>query len=134
MASDKKKFKTVGPLTKTMLELIATISDCDFEKKFSKSIYPFFYGTGLDGLSDFEMELYGLSVGEQITRHFEADELKTYLGHLFYSVIKALNTQPPFNLKIRVVSITPATDRELVRALANKDGHVDDGCDCGCSC
>lgn len=134
MASDEKMITTVGPLTKVTLELIATTSDSDAGQKCSKSPFTFYFGIGLDGLNDFEMKLYGLSVDQQMTMQFEAGQIKAFFGHLFCPITRALNIQPPFGLTIRVTSVTPATDRELVRALANKDGQVESSCDCGCSC
>ena len=121
----------IGPLTKVALKL--TVSGERGQERPTAAIirFEFVFGIGTQGLSAFEMDLSGLSEGARKKIQIEAHETQLYFEHLRCPLLEALRSIPPFDLEIEVLSVTPVTDRELVYALANKEGS---GCDCDCDC
>ena len=112
----------IGPLTKVSL-IVTPSFDGSGDRPTEANIgFEFIYGIGTDGLCTFEKVLNGLSAGARIKIRVEANEMQSYFEHLQCPLLEALKTRPPFNLAIEILSVTPATDRELVHALANKDG------------
>ena len=123
----------ISPLTKVTLTLTARADDSSMGQPQVKTQFEFVYGIGAEGLSAFEKELHGLFIGDRVTIRTTADEMQSYFEHLRCPLLEAVKLQPPFDLTIEVQSATPATNRELVHALANRDvGGCD--CDCGCGC
>jgi hypothetical protein len=121
----------IGPLTKVRLNLTARADDSSGGPLQANAQLEFIYGIGTDGLSAFEKKLHGLLAGARMTIRAEADGMQFYFEHLRCPLIEALQLHPPFDLAIEVLSVTNATNRELVHALANRDGS---GCDCNCGC
>jgi hypothetical protein len=123
----------ISPLTKVTLTLTACADDSSTGPPQAKTQFEFVYGIGTGGLSAFEKELHGLFIGDRMTIRATADEMQSYFEHLRCPILEAVKLQPPFDLTIEVQSATPATNRELVHALANIDVNGCD-CDCGCGC
>lgn len=123
----------ISPLTKISLAVSAHSLEQDDRQVRSGAVFDFVYGIGTEGLSGFETKLHGLAPGARLNIRIMADEAPSYFEHLRCPLLDALKIQPPFDLNIEVRSVAPATNRELVHALANKDtGGC--GCDCGCGC
>ncbi len=121
----------IGPLTKVSLAF-AVSDDVPGDSPPAGDIqFEFVYGIGTEGLSTFEKELHGLLAGARLQIRVETKEMQSYFEHLRCPLLEAVKIQPPLNLAIKVLSVRPATDRELVHALANRDSG---GCDCGCGC
>lgn len=121
----------IGPLTNVSLALAASVDAPGHRPPPVNIQFEFVYGIGTEGLSAFEKELHGLLAGARMKIRVETDEMQSYFEHLRCPLLEALKIQPPLDLAIKVLSVRPATDRELVHALANRDGG---GCDCGCGC
>jgi hypothetical protein len=123
----------IGPMTKVSLIISAFAVHSTDGAPQANIQFEFVYGIGKEGLSAFEKELHGLSVGTRLKIRPAVDEMKSYFEHLRCPLLEAVKIQPPFDLTIDVQSVTPVTNRELVHALANRDvGGC--GCDCGCGC
>jgi len=123
----------ISPLTKVTLTLTACPDNSSIGPSPAKTQFEFVYGIGTEGLSAFEKELHGLFIGDRMTIRAVADEMQSYFEHLRCPLLEAVKLQPPFDLTIEVQSVTLATNRELVHALANRDVSGCD-CDCGCGC
>ncbi len=123
----------IGPLTKVTLILAASADDSSEAPPQENIQFEFVYGIGTAGLSAFEMELQGLSAGARIKVRTQTNLVQSYFEHLRCPLLEAVKIQPPFDLSIEVLSVRPATHRELVHALANIDGS-ECNCDCGCGC
>ena len=121
----------IGPLTKVSLTLAACRDDPGDKPPAANIQFEFVYGIGTGGLSAFEKALYGLLAGARMKIRVETKEMQSYFEHLRCPLSEAVKIRPPLNLAIEVLSVRPATDRELVHALANRDSG---GCDCGCGC
>ena len=121
----------IGPLSKVLLNLAIFRDGRDEEPSATDIPLEFVYGIGTEGLNPFEHALHGLSAGARIKIRVETKAMQSYFEHLSCPFWTAVPHDPPFNLVITVQSVSRATDRELVRAMANRDGT---GCDCNCGC
>ena len=125
---------TVGPMHKISLSLSATGSSPDQTRAVSAKPFEFIYGIGTEGMSAFELALHGKSAGEKLSTRVAYHTMHTYFEHLLCPLMEAVQISPPFDLDIEIHSVSPVSDRELVRALAQKSGCCDGDCGCGCSC
>ena len=124
---------TVGPMAKISLLLEMRSDKGPHDPEPKKKTFDFCYGIGPEGLSDFEMDLHGRSPGDSLDLRITSGNHAGYFGHLFCPLMETLMASPPYNLHLTIQSVTQATERELVRALADQSGSGG-GCDCGCGC
>jgi hypothetical protein len=96
--------------------------------------FEFIYGIGTEGISAFEQALFGKTVGDTLSLRVEGNSMSTYFERLLCPLIDALGTNPPFTLNVEIRSVSPVSDRELVRALAQITDGCSGDCGCGCSC
>jgi hypothetical protein len=122
----------IGPLTKVRLELTFSQDASKGSQPRSMS-YAFIYGLGVDGITPFEKALFGKSPGDSIDSLVDDVDFRSFFGHLACDLAQDVHIAAPFGLKARVVSITAADQREVVRAMAASSGCGGD-CDCGCGC
>ena len=123
---------TIKPLTKVSL-LLGTFWDDQNEPQSPANIkFDFIYGIGTEGLTAFEKDIHGMAIGHQIDIRVSPGQMQSYFEHLTPPLIEAVDIRPPFVLRVEIQSLAPATDRELIHALANKNAGWGGGCDCGC--
>ncbi len=121
---------TVSPLKKVILKL-AVSSDTPAGEALSSQVdFTFVFGIGTQGLSAFEIELMGKHPGDRMQLQVDSAQMDGYFEHLHRPLLEALDTEPPFDLDLTVRDVSPASERELIKALAQKEG--DGGCGCGC--
>jgi hypothetical protein len=96
--------------------------------------FNFIYGIGAEGMSAFEQALLGKAAGDVFTLRIEKHALPDFFEHLLCPLMEALSITTPMDLEVRVDAVSPATDREMIRALAEKIGGCAGDCDCGCGC
>ena len=126
----------IAPLTKVTLELEAIPAVQEKTEPPGRFNFSFVCGLGIEGLTAFEKELQGLAPGDRKRLDIVPLPAAPYFEHLTNPFLGATPVSPPFELSIRVVSVDPVSDRELVRALAEKTeaGGGDCGCGCGGGC
>jgi len=95
--------------------------------------YEFIFGTGSNGITPFEYELANKSVGDDVSIHIRKTEIPTKFEHLAPCITESVETSDSFYLKVRIVDISTADNKEIVKALAGNVTHGDD-CGCGCGC
>lgn len=123
--------KMIDPLDKVELDLEA-IPRCEKCADTSvKARLAFICGIGVAGLTPFEHLLLGKTAGHVFSLRVEADPCQGLLGHLQCMMLQALSMTPPFDLQVKVRSVVPAENREVVKAMADLGG-CGGGCDCGC--
>lgn len=95
--------------------------------------YSFVFGTGSEGLTPFEYEIINKTVGDEVCIFLNQAEIVSKLKHMASFITENLTTHETFYLWTKVVSITAADNREIVKALSEniKNAH---GCNCGCGC
>jgi hypothetical protein len=121
---------TVAPLTKVTLKL-AVSSDAPTSGASRSDVdFSFIYGIGTQGLSGLEMDLMGKHPGDRMHFHVSKAQMDDFFEHLCQPLLKALETNPPFDLDLTIQEVSPVSERELIKAMAQTGG--DGGCGCGC--
>lgn len=129
-----KAADTIKPLTKVSLK-INTIQERGSQPATSPMIkFDFVYGIATEGLTAFEVTLSDKAPGDQVTIQIAPTQARAYFEHLLSPLKEAFQTELPSHINVKVASVAPVTDRELVRALAEKNEGGGCGGDCGCGC
>jgi hypothetical protein len=92
--------------------------------------YQFIFGLGVNGLSPFEAKLSHRKIGEEVTVGLDRKELHYSLHHHDFPFSFSIEGHDPLYMKIRVIDVSEADQREVIRGLANQTSCHD--CDCGC--
>jgi len=102
--------------TAATMDLTPTPEECEFV-----------FGVGSQGLTPLEFELAGKNVGEEVFIHLERDGLGDTFQHV--PIPRFLLSRPPDGcwLKLRIVGVREADQREIIKALAELAG-------CGSQC
>ena len=93
--------------------------------------FDFIFGIGTDGLTSFEYEIAGKSVGDEIFMRLKRNELRAKFEHLIPFFQDRLPDGDFLYFKIVISDIHTPDNNEVVKALAEIVGH---GHDCGCGC
>jgi hypothetical protein len=125
---------SVAPLTKVTLDLEASPGDADRTEASHRFVFSFVCGLGTEGLTAFESELQGLSPGDRTRLRIESQDVTPYFEHLSRHFLALVPVVPPFELAIHVASVRAVSERELIRALAEKTEAGCGDCNCGCGC
>jgi hypothetical protein len=89
----------------------------------------FIFGIATDGLTPFEAQLYGKAPGQAASFALKAEEVPPFMGHLCRLAPDiAIKSQPVF-FQVTVLTVRPAENREVVRAMAELSA-CGEGC-CG---
>lgn len=100
--------------------------------------FEFIYGVASSGLCLLESALFQKKINDAIELDINRTNAHEMCGHLLAPLLKemGMNTLPDsFTLKIVVVDIGMAENREVVQAISQSLSHSGCGgnCDCGCS-
>ena len=87
----------------------------------------FVYGLSPGGLTPFEFALAEKTAGDEIQLQLDRNKLPEFFGHIAYPAVFAAGDSESIVLEARVLAISPASSREVVRTLA-------DIANCGDSC
>jgi hypothetical protein len=79
--------------------------------------YEFIFGIGTEGLSPFEFDLAGKNAGHEGEYHLKRAELTGLFQHLTPPLFLC-DVPDAFTLKVRVVEIGQADQREVIKAMA----------------
>ena len=94
----------------------------------------FIFGLGPEGMTPFEYELADKTEGESILLHLKKEDFFSFFEHLNPPLMDLFDGRDDVYLKINIDAVTPAENREIVKALADLAAHGGTGCDCGCGC
>ncbi len=125
---------SIAPLTKVTLALEVNSDNTDSSPPSDPLIFNFVCGLAIEGLTAFEKEMQGMAPGDRTRLQIESQNVNRFFEHLAHPLMALLPVEPPLELSIEVVSVEPVTDRELVKALAEKTEGSGGDCGCGCSC
>ena len=87
----------------------------------------FVYGLGSSGLTPFEFALAEKTVGDEIQLQLHRTQMATFFGHIHIPAVLAAQGADSVALKARILDISPASNREVVKTLAEV-------ANCGDSC
>ena len=89
----------------------------------------FIYGLGVSGLTPFELQLADRTVGEEIQFLINREEIPQVFQHLLLLPLNLPDDLDSFHLRLRVMKVIPADQREVIKALA-EIANCEDYC-CG---
>jgi len=78
----------------------------------------FIFGIGPEGLSPLEFELAEKKEGDTLALPLSGAEIPETFQHLMIPALSSLEGRESFVLKIRVDSVSPADQKEVVKAMA----------------
>jgi hypothetical protein len=91
----------------------------------------FIFGLGSGGMTPFEYELADRTEGESVLLHLKKEDFYSFFEHLNPPLTDLFAGRDEVYLKVSIDAVTPAENREIVKAMA---AHGGAGCDCGCGC
>ena len=89
----------------------------------------FIYGLGVSGLTPFELQLADRTVGEEIQFLINREEIPQVFQHLLLLPLNLPDDLQTFHLRLKVLKVIPADQREVIKALA-EIANCEDHC-CG---
>lgn len=124
----------IAPLTKVSLSIDKISKNMNPVTSSQSVHFEFVYGIATEGLTAFELTLSDKVPGDRVNIQIEPSQARPYFEHLLPPLLEAFNSELPSHLNIEVTSVSQVSDRELVRALAEKNegGGCGGGCECGC--
>jgi len=119
---------TIKELSKVTLELSVA------ESGQNAAVVSFIYGLETEGLTPFEGLLANKKVGDSLVAEVKPSMAAIYFGKVLSQVRPLLvDGAEDCSLKIVVMDVKQADNREVVQALAGQVSHCGSG-DCGCGC
>ena len=94
----------------------------------------FIFGLGPEGMTPFEYELADKAEGESVLLHLKKEAFYSFFEHLNPPLMDLFDGRNEVYLKVNIEAVTPAENREIVKAMAAMATHAGAGCDCGCGC
>jgi len=98
------------------------------------SEFSFIFGIALEGMTPFEYELVDKVEGDDVQLHLKKDDLNRFFEHLKPLIWDLFDGRDEIYLKVKILEISAADNREIVKAMADMTAHGGGGCDCGCGC
>jgi hypothetical protein len=124
----------VENLKKIMISIQAGTSPDTMDCTVEYPEYEFIFGLGPEGMTPFEYELVGKSVGEEVLIHLKKDNLAMFFEHLNLPLTNVFEANDDVFLKVHIDSVASADNREVVKSLAAMAAHGISGGSCGCGC
>ena len=94
----------------------------------------FIFGLGSEGMTPFEYELADRTEGESALLHLKKENFTSFFERLNPPLLDLFDGRDDVYLKVNIDAVTPAENREVVKAMADMAAHGGAGCDCGCGC
>jgi hypothetical protein len=94
----------------------------------------FIFALGPEGMTPFEYELTDKAEGQSVLLHLKKEDLYSFFEHLNPPLTDLFDGRDEVYLKVNIDAVTPAENREIVKAMAAMAAHGGAGCDCGCGC
>jgi hypothetical protein len=94
----------------------------------------FIFGLGPGGMTPFEYELVDKVEGQSVLIHLKKESFHSFFEHLNPPLMDLFDVKSNIYLKVKIDGVTPAENREIIKAMAAMTAHGGAGCDCGCGC
>ena len=108
----------VDPLKKITLSVMAGTQPETMDLAVSPSTFAFIYGIGTDGLTPFEFQLADKSTGDEIIVHINCFQITEIFAHIAAPIPQIPEHIDAIHMKFKIIQITPADNREIVKAMA----------------
>ena len=120
--------KKIEPLKKVTLSLEAGTTPESMDLLPQPSLFEFIYGLGAKGLIPIELQLADKTVEDEIRLQINVEQIPKVFEHLILPPIKIPGDVNVLYLRLRVMEIAPADQREVIKALAEIADCGDDCC------
>ncbi len=127
----KNNEKIVEPLKKVILSITPESSPDGSQPPGPARTMNFIFGAGSRGLAPFEYELAGMRIGDTKNIAVEQGKAVDLFDHLYSLFCAAAAPHTASFLRVEIIDIVDADQRELIRAMAGSASCGDD-CNCGC--
>jgi hypothetical protein len=114
-------------LKKVTLSLEAGTSSDHMNITPGPTEFEFVFGLGTFGLTPFEFALADKMCGDEILVRLRQENLQRYFEHINLPIFRYTKDHISFYLKVRIVNVSRADGKELLKAMA----HI---ANCGDSC
>jgi len=94
----------------------------------------FIFGLAPEGMTPFEFELVEKVEGDNLLIHLEKNSLTRFFEHLTPPIYDLFDGRDEIYLNVKILDVSTAENREIVKAMADMTAHGGGGCDCGCGC
>jgi hypothetical protein len=102
----------------------------DFTQKYPE--IEFIFGLGQEGMTPFEYELADKAEGESVLLHLKKEDFSSFFEHLYLPLMDLVDVRNDVYLKVKIDAVTPAENKEIIKAMADMAAHGGAACDCGC--
>jgi hypothetical protein len=96
--------------------------------------FSFIFGLAPEGMTPFEFELVEKIEGDDVLIHLEKNSLNRFFEHLTPPIWDLFDGRDEIYLSLKILEVSTADNREIVKAMADMTAHGGGGCDCGCGC
>ena len=96
--------------------------------------FKFIFGLTPEGMTPFEFELVEKVEGDDVLLHLNKNDLNRFFENLNPPIWDLFAGRDEIYLKAKILQISDADNREIVKAMADMTAHGHGGCDCGCGC
>jgi len=124
----------VEVMKKVSLELTAGTSDKSMDLAPKYPAFEFIFGLAPEGMTPFEYELLNGKEGEEIVIPLHKQDYGTFFEHLQPPIMDLFEGREQVFLTARIVSVTKAENREVIKAMAQVADYREGDCGCGCGC
>jgi len=120
--------QAIGPLKKIRLLLEAGTGPGMMDFTVEPIPFEFVFGAGSQGLSPFEFQLANKKEGDGLSMHVRAEELPDLFLHLLIPSLAVPESISSFYLKVRILSVSEADPKEVIKAMAEAAACGDHCC------
>lgn len=92
--------------------------------------FNFIFGLAPEGMTPFEYELVEKVEGDDVLLHLKKDGLNRFFEHLNPPIRDLFDDRDEIYLNVKILEISAAENREIVKAMADMTAHGGGGCDC----
>ena len=83
-----------------------------------KREFEFIFGLGSRGLTPFEYQLADKAEGDELTIPLKREDIPQIFQHLLVPPLNIPNDLDAFDLRVKVIKVVPAGQREVIKALS----------------
>ncbi|MBN2124911.1 MAG: hypothetical protein JW821_11500 [Deltaproteobacteria bacterium] len=118
----------IGPMKRVVLALEIPGSTGDGPSRSEPIEFSFIYGIGAEGLSPFECQLAERRGGDETVLQTTREEIESFFGHLTIPGLQVPGGPGRLSFRVRVLDVSPADQREIIRAMAEAASCGDHCC------
>jgi hypothetical protein len=98
--------------------------------------FQFIFGLGSEGMTPFEYKLIDRAEGDVVSFSLKKDTPGHFFEHLQPPLWNLFDGRDTIFFNVKIVAVTPAGNREVLKAMSERVAHGGGGCGCdgGCGC